>query len=158
SYRFAGLQAGVYRICVFEGGHPIPNSFTHRWGGLSPLTSPGVSVAANQVVTGIDVERAPARAFPGQNVAQAAREAAPAPIASGRVTVYRLDGEYYYEEMTSGVSSPDATFAVGPLVPGQYRVRFSDTALAYGPQYWQDERYFAAAVDIEIVEGEVFDL
>lgn len=155
SYRFSGLAAGTYRVCVYEGSRPVPNTFTHCWGDLPPHEAPGVTVAQHQVVTGIDLELDPAGSIAGRVLARSDATADAVPLETARVTVYRFVDGRYYEEKSSGVDTPDATFAIGPLPPGQYRVRFSDASLAFGAEYWDRQRYFAWADDIEVVTGEM---
>lgn len=156
SYHFYDVTPGAYQVCVFGGpGRLIafPNC-----AGDEPLeTAPSFTVADEQVLSDVDIPIDPAGAIEGRILARLSTSSGGSPLSSGRINVYRWDGDGYAFQ-TSTTTQLDGTFAVGPLTPGDYRLRFSDDNGIFDAEYWQESRYFSGADDVVITTGSTLDL
>jgi len=152
SYHFYDATPGTYAICVFYNPHAFENCWNDVPYNENP---PTVTVTAGQILSGYDFPVEAAGSVEGRILSRTS--STPAPLASGRVMLYRLDDGVYMKEWDEAVQL-DGTFLAGPLAPGQYRVRFSDDDGVFDTEYWDDQRYFAWGIDVEVEAGSTLTL
>lgn len=154
SFGFYDVPPGTYQVCAFAQGTFIANC----WGDNPTPNATPVTVAAGQVVSGIDIASDPVGRIQGRILARLSSSATASPLAEGRVSAYRLVGDSYVLVASATVESSDGTYNLIQVPPGEYRLRFSDDDRRFQGEYWDDELYFGQALDVTVSAGQTVNL
>jgi hypothetical protein len=145
TYDMGGLPAGTYRVSFWDShGVYAYQFYTNAW---------VVTLATDVVVTGgattggIDQTLAAAGHITGT-----IKDSAGAGLKSGLVEAYRFDGadwRYVDDERTDASGAYD----LGYLLAGAYRLRFSDRAASFLPQWYGNTASVESSKDIIVTAG-----
>ena len=144
AYTIPGLAADSY-VVQFQG----------TWDGLvgeywndaaDYFSATRVPVAAGGAVTGIDAVLTAGGSVQGV-VTKASDGSA---VANGWVAVLDANGN----SVAQGILSPDGTYRIEGIRPGDYKVKFSSNDPSLVPQYWAGAATAAAATAVTVVAGQ----
>ncbi|HEY0890098.1 MAG TPA: carboxypeptidase regulatory-like domain-containing protein [Nocardioides sp.] len=135
-YTFTGLATGSYRIHVYPSG----NHLEQYYGGSRRLeTATTIEVAVGQDVTGKDVEVAVGGIVSGTVTGNGTA------LEGARVDVFLIDDSGDgYDGSWSAWTSPDGSYAITNLPPGDYKLLF-DGAGPFVAEYWRNKSAWETA-------------
>jgi hypothetical protein len=146
-YTLTGLAPGSYKVRFSDqDGRFVPE----YWNDKATLdAADDIEVASAEHVEDKDAVLAAAASIAG-TVTDGTH-----PLQGISVSVYRYDPTYeYYESLSTVTTDADGDYVVGGLVPGDYRLGFSDDDGEWGFEYWDDATSVRSAADIPVGEGE----
>ena len=151
-YTFAALGAGTYRVSFTDT--IVPRRYLPRFygGGTTVDFANNVVVAADQVVTGINLALANAAAITGY-----VRGEDGVGLAGYLVSAARLvnPANNYWEYGAQVLSSADGSYVAAGLLPGIYRVNFADESgsFRYLSEYYNNVQRVEEATPITVLTG-----
>ncbi|WP_308797929.1 carboxypeptidase regulatory-like domain-containing protein [Agromyces silvae] len=154
AYEISGLAAGEYTV-VSYGSSSGNWATTYHGGVYFGDEATEVTVAPDQVATGVDVQTAPGVSISGSVIDE---HGGPAPGAYAQLLLEREPGVWVQPELFGGAGD-DISFRMGGLPPGDYIVKFQDTSDAEAPyvtQYWEHAATQDAATVLEAPDGGEF--
>ncbi|KJL25785.1 Cna protein B-type domain protein [Microbacterium azadirachtae] len=147
-------SSGAYTIQGLPADSYVVN-FSTTWDGLvgeywndaaDYFSATRVPVAAGGAVTGIDAVLTAGGSV--QGVVTKASDGSV--VANGWVAVLDANGN----SVAQGVLSPDGTYRIEGIRPGDYKVKFSSNDPSLVPQYWAGAATAAAATAVTVVAGQ----
>jgi hypothetical protein len=151
SYQVSGLAPGGYRIQIQDWSH----SYLYEYYGESETLDSATTVTVDdgQPTENINVSLDPAIVASGQFVGPGGE----AIDSSSWIMVSAYDefGAYAGEGQSSG---SDASFEVGEIPSGKYRLAYFDVSCAYEPEYSGKSSTFSGSELISVERGTILDL
>lgn len=137
------VPAGTYKIVAFDTSGQYANAYLN--GAVSFETESGITVAASQTISGLDLTMATGATVTGTVIDSASGQ----PIAGILVDAYDANGFH----ITRVASSATGAFTL-VLPPGTYKFVASDPLERYAPYFYNGAASFDAATAVPLSSGQ----
>lgn len=148
TYLASGLQTGIYRVHFQDQTGNYVSEFYNNQSDFIFATN--FSVTDGQTTSGINASLAQAGGISGTLTAVNGGS----PLADIVVSAWKSEGGTW-KNRGSAVSASDGSYRVGGLLPGTYRVRFSDSnpIPRYIDEFFNNVSTIGNATDVNVVAG-----
>jgi len=137
------VPAGTYKIVAFDTSGQYANAYLN--GAVNFETESGITVAASQTISGLDLTMAAGATVIGTVVDSASGQ----PVAGILIDAYDANG-FHISRVTSSASGGFSLV----LPPGTYKFVASDTLDRYAPSYYNGAASFDTATAVPLSSGQ----